>query len=451
MASNQVGDPTRRSWLYHPVFPEQWKRQSLYSLATWVNGLAFREIQFSTNGKPVIKIAEIKGGISGQTKFTQQTFDESVRVKPGDMLFSWSGQPETSIDVSWWNGPEGWLNQHVFRVTPAACVDRTFFYYLLRYLRPNFVGIASNKQTTGLGHVTKHDLENMEAAYPEIKEQQSIACILGALDDKIELNRQMNRTLEATARGIFKSWFVDFDPVRAKAARHQPPGLKPEIAALFPDAIEGSELCKIPRGWKMHRLPEVFDINPTRSLTKGALAPYLDMASMPTEGPLPKSWVMRDVGSGMKFINGDTLIARITPCLENGKTAYVDFLADGEVGWGSTEYIVLRPKGAIPPLFAYLLARTEEFRTFAIQQMTGSSGRQRVPATSLEKYRIASPNIDSCLFQHFGNLVSPMFDRIKAVMMQSCTLATLRDALLLKLISGELTLPDAERIAGRYA
>jgi type I restriction enzyme S subunit len=173
------------------------------------------------------------------------------------------------------------------------------------------------------------------------------------------------------------------------------------------------------------------------------------MANMPTQGPSPEAWVMREMGSGMKFMNGDTLIARITPCFENGKTAFVDFLANGEVGWGSTEYIVLRPKGVIPPLFAYLLARTDEFRTFAIQQMTGSSGRQRVPATSLDKYSIATPDIDSPLFQHFGNLVSPMFDRIKAAMMQSRTLTVLRDTLLPKLISGELRVTDAERIVGR--
>ena len=205
-------------WLYHPDFPDHWDKRPLYSLAQWVNGLAFRNIQFSPTGKPVIKIAEIKGGISGQTKFTHQNFDESVRVRPGDLLFSWSGQPETSIDAFWWHGLEGWLNQHIFRVTTGTDVDRTFFYYLLRYLKPNFVEIARNKQTTGLGHVTRRDLENIEAAVPRLPEQRAIAHILGTLDDKIELNRRMNETLEAMARALFKSWFVDFDPVRAKAA-----------------------------------------------------------------------------------------------------------------------------------------------------------------------------------------------------------------------------------------
>ena len=195
-------------WLYHPDFSKHWERSPLYSLAQWVNGLAFRNIQFSPMGKPVIKIAEIKGGISGQTKFTQQEFDDSVRVRVGDLLFSWSGQPETSIDAFWWNGPEGWLNQHVFRVTTNTDVNTTFFYYLLRYLKPNFVGIARNKQTTGLGHVTRRDLENIEAALPTLPEQRVIAHILGTLDDKIELNRRMNQTLEEMARAIFQtgSW-----------------------------------------------------------------------------------------------------------------------------------------------------------------------------------------------------------------------------------------------------
>ena len=198
--------------LYNPVFPKDWGRRSLLSFAEWVNGLAFRNIEFSSTGMPVIKIAEIKGGISRQTKFTKQTFDDSVFVRNGDLLFAWSGQPETSIDAFWWRGDEGWLNQHIFRVSPRKFVVPTFFYYLLKYLNPNFVEIARNKQTTGLGHVTKKDLQNIEAAFPPLPEQRAIAHILGTLDDKIELNRRMNETLEAMARALFKSWFVDFEP-----------------------------------------------------------------------------------------------------------------------------------------------------------------------------------------------------------------------------------------------
>ena len=278
---------TAESWLYHPNFPDHWDRRPLYFLAQWVNGLAFRNIQFSPTGKPVIKIAEIKGGISGQTKFTLQDFDDSVRVRPGDLLFSWSGQPETSIDAFWWHGPEGWLNQHIFRVTTGKDVDETFFYYLLRYLKPNFVGIARNKQTTGLGHVTKRDLENMEVALPPLPEQRAIAHVLGTLDDKIELNRRMNETLEEMARALFKSWFVDFEPVRAKMEGHwrrgeSLPGLPAEHYDLFPDRLVPSELGDIPEGWEVRRLGELIDYK---------------------EGPGIRHWQYTNSSEGIRFIN----------------------------------------------------------------------------------------------------------------------------------------------------
>nr|WP_277883458.1 N-6 DNA methylase [Nostoc flagelliforme] len=170
--------------------------------------------------------------------------------------------------------------------------------------------------------------------------------ILGTLDDKIELNQQINHTLEAIARALFKSWFIDFDPVRAKIDGRQPAGMDAETAALFPDEFEDSA-GKIPNGWKTVPLSEVIEVNPRRSLTQGKLAPYLDMQNMPTQGHRPNGWIYREFSSGTKFIQGDTLLARITPCLENGKTAFIDFLPEGEVGWGSTEYIILRPK---PPL-----------------------------------------------------------------------------------------------------
>jgi type I restriction enzyme, S subunit len=208
--------------LYKPNFPPNWDRHSLHDLADWINGLAFRNVHFSPTGKPVVKIAEIKNGLSGQTKYTQAEYDKRYRLVPGDMLFCWSGQPETSIDTFWWRGPEGWLNQHIFKVLPKDICDNTFFFYLLKYLKPHFIRIAHNKQTTGLGHVTKADLQRMEVAVPKSKkEQKAIAHILGTLDDKIELNRRMNETLEGIARAIFKSWFIDFDPVRRNAARDQ--------------------------------------------------------------------------------------------------------------------------------------------------------------------------------------------------------------------------------------
>lgn len=148
-------------------------------------------------------------------------------------------------------------------------------------------------------------------------------------------------------------------------------------------------------------------------------------------------------------MNGDTLVARITPCLENGKTAFVDFLDDGQIAWGSTEYIVLRPKPPLPPVFAYCLARTGEFRDFAIQNMTGTSGRQRVAPTAMDHFQIAMPSESAAVC--FGEIVHPVFNCIRAGMDESRKLAVMRDYLLPKLLSGEVRVRDAERLIGAAA
>ena len=287
------------------------------------------------------------------------------------------------------------------------------------------------------------DVPKFELRIPPIAEQRAIAHILGTLDDKIELNRRINETLEAMARALFKSWFLDFDPVRAKAEGREP-GLPERLADVFPDSFQDSALGKIPKGWRVAPLPEVIDVNPTRPLRKGGEAPYLDMANMPTRGHSPDDVVDRTFGSGMRFMNGDTLVARITPCLENGKTAFVDFLEAGQVGWGSTEYIVLRPKSPLPDEFAYCLARSTEFREFAIQSMTGSSGRQRVPAESLSHFRVVVA--PKPIAELFGRLIKPLFVRSSGATKEGRTLAALRDTLLPELISGELRVTRSDSL-----
>ena len=154
-------------------------------------------------------------------------------------------------------------------------------------------------------------LERIRRPIPTLAEQRAIAQILGTLDDKIELNRKMNETLEAMARAIFKSWFVDFDPVRAKMEGRwrkgeSLPGLPAHLWELFPDRLVDSELGKIPEGWKVVPLPKILNVNPPRSLQKGDVVPYLDMASMPTRGHSANRVVNRPFGSGTLFVNGDT-------------------------------------------------------------------------------------------------------------------------------------------------
>ncbi|QEF98793.1 Type I restriction modification DNA specificity domain protein [Stieleria maiorica] len=278
---------------------------------------------------------------------------------------------------------------------------------------------------------------------PPLQEQRAIASILGTLDDKIELNRRMNETLESMARAIFKSWFVDFDPVRAKMDGRQPTGMDADTASLFPDSLEHVDGIAFPAKWKLCPVSEAIEVNPKRRLAKGQMAPYLDMKSMPTGGHHPTEWISREFNSGTRFINGDTLLARITPCLENGKTAFVDFLAEDEIGWGSTEYIVLRSRPPLPLGFSYYLARSDEFRTHAINNMTGSSGRQRVPTDCFHQFLLSVP--DQAVSDAFGKTIAPSMERIKANCEESRTLAALRDTLLPKLLSGEIRVGEAEQ------
>ena len=251
----------------------------------------------------------------------------------------------------------------------------------------------------------------------------------------------MNATLEAMARALFRSWFVDFDPVRAKMEGRDT-GLPTEIADLFPDQLVESELGETPEGWPLVPLPELIEVNPSRPLRKGEIAPYLDMANMPTRSHTPDSVVQRPFNSGMRFANGDALVARITPCLENGKTAYVDFLKEGETGWGSTEYIVMRSRSPLPGEFAYLLARSGRFKEFAIQNMSGTSGRQRVPAAALSGFTIPGP--PALVAVAFGRAVEVFLKRAGAAVDECRVLTHCRDALLPKLVSGELRVGGLE-------
>ena len=308
--------------------------------------------------------------------------------------------------------------------------DPLFVSYFLRTI--DFLSCSDKSSVPG---VNRNDLHRIPARIPPLPEQKRIAHILGTLDDKIEMNRRMNETLEAMARALFKSWFVDFDPVRAKAARQKPEGMDDETAALFSSSFVDSELGKIPKGWRAGPMPEFIDIDPARTLRKRTIAPYVEMAKVSTNAPRVLGWINREYSSGSRFTNGDVLLARITPCLENGKTAYVDFMRDGQIGWGSTEFIVLRSKPPLPPEYVYILARQDDFRSHAITNMTGTSGRQRVPASCFSHYPMVVPT--DAIAERFGKIVRPLFEKIRIADEEAQTLAEIRDALLPKLLSGE--------------
>ena len=140
-------------------------------------------------------------------------------------------------------------------------------------------------------------------------EQRAIAHVLGTLDDKIELNRRMNEALEEMARALFKSWFIDFEPVRAKMEGRwrrgeSLPGLPADMYDIFPDRLAPSELGEIPEGWGVRALGDVVELNPREPMKRGTLAPYLDMAALPTSGSSPENTILREFKSGIRFRNG---------------------------------------------------------------------------------------------------------------------------------------------------
>lgn len=449
MASEVPHKLDERSWLYRPSFPDEWERMSLLSMARWVNGLAFRDFQFSDVGKPVIKIAEIKGGITGQTKFTNQTFEESVFVRNGEMLFSWSGQPETSIDVFWWRGRDGWLNQHIFKVTPIEELDPVFFFYVLRYLKPNFIGIARNKQTTGLGHVTRRDIENIVAALPPLAEQKAIAAVLGALDDKIELNRRMNATLEAMARALFQSWFVEFDPVRAKLDGRQPAALDPATAALFPDSFQDSRIGPVPKGWKVER----FDAHITadRGLSYKGEGLRDDQSGLPMHnlnsiyegGGYKHEGIKYYAGEyrDKHLLNpGDMIVTNTEQGFDHRLIGHAAIIPScyGSTGLYSHHIYRVRPKPTTPFSPHYLVELVNNRRWhYWISGFSNGTTINMLPIDALEMPMLVVPPVK--LVQKFNAIAEAAHLQVEDNKHQSRTLATLRDTLLPKLLSGELS------------
>jgi type I restriction enzyme, S subunit len=327
-------------------------------------------------------------------------------------------------------------NQQINSVVVDAQFSSEFVYYNLSLRKAELQHLASGGSTMPI--LNKGMFSEVKIDFPPLAEQLLVAKILSALDDRITLLRETNATLEGIAQALFKSWFVDFDPVRAKMQGRAPEGMDEATAALFPDSLEESELGLVPKGWQVANLADTFEINPTRKLAKGSLASYLDMASLATSGHCVDAPVEREMGSGAKFRNGDTLLARITPCLENGKSAFVDFLIDDEIGWGSTEFLVLRPKAPLPEYFGYLLCRHPIFREYAIQSMVGTSGRQRIQNDVLGRFQLALAGSE--ITSRFSEVVTLIQKNIAANHQTAQTLATLRDTLLPRLISGALRL-----------
>ena len=271
------------------------------------------------------------------------------------------------------------------------------YYYLKSPQAMEFIK-AHLRGTTQL-YVPLATLREMPVPVPDEEEMNKIVAILRTLDDKIQCSIKINDNLQQQA-------FAAFDNLVANA--------------------ENTD-CNV---------SDYAFLNPKRALAKNQMARSIDMSRLSTSRAFPSGWEMKPFAGGMRFTNGDTLLARITPCLENGKTAFIDFLDDGEVAFGSTEYIVLAPKYDTPPEMLYCLARNPAFIDYAVKNMNGSSGRQRVSAETVGQYRL--PLFDKHSLSIFREVVSPMFLKMRYNSLENMRLAELRDELLPKLMSGEI-------------
>ena len=385
------------------------------------------------------RISEVKHLVLGKDRLPSRA---RRKVQPGDIVYS-TVRPNQKHFGLLKEPPENFLVSTGFatiRATERFALTEYVYWFLTQDHIVEHLHAIAEQSTSAYPSIKPIDIERLELELPPLSEQRRIARILGTLDDKIELNRRMNATLEGMARALFKSWFVDFEPVRAKMEGRwrrgeRVPGMPAELYDLFPERLTQSDLGEVPEGWGVKTLDQLVDLNPRESLKRGTKAPYLNMAALPTEGCNPNKAIVREYTSGTRFRNGDTLLARITPCLENGKTAYVQSLPTDTVGWGSTEFIVMR---AIPPVtseYTYLVARDETFRAHALQSMTGTSGRQRVQVQVLADYRLPCPHED--IWSAFTLIVEPMFARIKESAEANDILITMRHVLLPFLMSAK--------------
>lgn len=371
------------------------------------------------------------------------------KAKQGDIVYSMVRPNQRHFGVLK-NIPDNFLVSTGFFVFSGkyGVSDTDFIYwYLAQDSIVEYLQVIAEHSTSAYPAIRPSDIENLEIYLPPFPEQRAIARILGTLDDKIELNQKSNKTLEETAKAIFKSWFVDFDPVRAKV-EGRPTGLPSEISDLFPDELVDSEIGEIPMGWNLLSIDDV-----CMSIYSGGTPstktpefwtgenPWLSSGEtknkfiLQTEKQISETAV--DKSSTRHAQKFDTVIASAGQGKTRGQTSML--LLDAFV---NQSVVVLRAdtdKVSKAHLFFNLERRYEEFR----RHSDSSSSRGSLTTTLLKKLPYIFPGVE--LTHRFSKVVRPMIDSIENRLTENVILVELRDTLLPKLISGELRIPDAEK------
>lgn len=407
-----------------------WRTVRLGDVADVIPGFAFKSKDFSETGIPVLKITEIQPpyvSFQKSDRVNIQNYDKNKLKKyfihKGDYVVAMTGATIGKVgkvvdDI------EVLLNQRVAKIEAKDFVDPGFIYYAVDSSAfQGFINqIASG--SSAQANISGDDIGEFEVNLPDLPTQKKIAEILGAYDAKIENNNLIIKNLEATAQVVFNEWFVKF---------RFPSFVKTTAGKLGYKKVKmvESELGLIPEGWGVKKISEILDINPLTPTADKSM-PYVEMRDLPEAGMYFSFQQKRLHGGGTRFKNHDTLLARITPCLENGKTGYVNCLEKGEVATGSTEFLVLRPKLDTYREYTYLLARSGGFRSFAIGLMVGSSGRQRVSGPDLARFKLAQPSAK--FLDEFHKITATLFGKIKEAANENQKLKASRDQLLKRLI-----------------
>jgi type I restriction enzyme S subunit len=378
------------------------------------------------------------------------------RLKAGDILFARRGVQATGLSAIVTSHQEGWLcgtGAILLRITGAA-IDPKFLSFLLSaeesvlWLKQHAVGAVMPNLNEGV-------IRQIPLTLPPLAEQKDIAAVLGALDDKIELNRRMNATLEAMARALFQSWFVDFDPVRAKLDGRPPAALDPSTTVLFPEHLKDSPLGHIPKGWKACPLAELIEVVKGHSYRSEELAEsktalvtlksFLRGGGYRTDGLKPFTGEYKP---NQRVRPGDLVVAftDVTQAADViGKPALVRSDDRFETLVASLDVGIVRPKSkhvSIP--FLYCLFLTAEFQAHTYSHAAGTTVLH-LGSTAIPSFVSVVPPVD--IAEKFAERADPIFRLIDENAKQSRTLATLRDTLLPKLLSGELSVANAEKVA----
>jgi type I restriction enzyme S subunit len=417
---------------------------------------------------PITQIGELVSSISETHKFgkEQLVFLNTSDILHGKFLHrnysavrDWPGQAKKSIrkgdilfsEIRPANGRWAYVDHEAddFVVSTKLMVirakqNRLFPKYLYQFLTSSEITkrlqyLAESRSGT-FPQITFDQVATLELPLPPLAEQKAIAAVLGALDDKIELNRRMNATLEAMARALFQSWFVDFDPVRAKLDGRQPVGMDSTTAALFPKHLEDSPLGHIPRGWRACRLGDIAkNVSITFDFKRTPEVVFINTGDV-LEGDFLRSNRSLHVGlpgQAKKSIRpDDILFSEIRPA--NKRYAYVDFDSSDYVV--STKFMIIRGSKEIHPRLLYrILTAKETLDEFQVQAESRSGTFPQITFDSISHLPIVLPPIE--IQEAFQRAVGKMDAQIKVNKQQSRTLATLRDTLLPKLLSGDLRTP----------